>query len=347
MKKNKNLLFITQKVDENDQLLGFSMGWLRRLAENFPRIIVLCLEKGEFILPENVTVINLGKNEGASKPEQLFNFYKNIWRLRKDYDAVFVFMNAIWIVIGAWFWKIFRKKIYFWYAHKTIQWKHRLAEKLVDGVFTSTPEGFRIKSKKTRIIGQGIDTDMFKPAAGGREQGAKLKILSVGRIAPIKNYETLLKAAAILNGKGVDFFLTIIGEPVFPKDFEYEKRLQKQISETGLESRIAFLGKVPHKNLPAFYQSHRVFVNLGKTGSLDKTILEAMACGMAVISSNEAAVKFLPSELVTNGDNPENLVEKIEKASRQDVGEQLRRYVLENHSLDNLSEEIGFFINNQ
>ena len=74
------LLIITQKVDKNDQLLGFFIEWLRRFSGKFEKITVLCLEKGEFELPENVKVISLGKDEGASKLKQLFyTFQENIY----------------------------------------------------------------------------------------------------------------------------------------------------------------------------------------------------------------------------------------------------------------------------
>ena len=57
-----NLLIITKTVDENDQLLGFFIGWLREFAKKYDRINVLCLEKGSFSLPENIKVISLGKD---------------------------------------------------------------------------------------------------------------------------------------------------------------------------------------------------------------------------------------------------------------------------------------------
>lgn len=333
------LLIITQKVDENDQLLGFSINWFRRFAGKFDSIVILCLEKGKFDLPENVRVISLGKDRGASKLAQLLNFYKNIWLLRKQYDSVFIFMNAIWVVVGWCSWKMLGKKVFLWYAHKTITWKHRLAVKLANGIFTSTLEGFRIKSKKVMIVGQGIDMDFFKPDNSKRPNC--LSILSVGRIAPIKNYEVLIYAAKILRDEGVVFYITIIGEPVFTKDFEYESGLKNIVSKMGLDQHISFIGKVINKELPSYYQSSQIFVNLGKTGSLDKTIVEAMACGSNVISSNDAAIKFLPKELVIDGNSPKELAEKIKEISGKDFGNELREYVEKNHSLINLVQKIS------
>jgi glycosyltransferase involved in cell wall biosynthesis len=335
----KNLLIITQKIDERDQLLGFSIKWFSRFAEKFGSITILCLEKGEYNLPNNVKVISLGKDRGASKLIQLFNFYKNIWLLRKNYDVVFSFMNAIWIVLGWCSWRLMNKKTFLWYAHKTITWKHRLAVKLADGIFTSTPEGFRIKSEKVMVVGQGIDNDLFKPDQSKRLEG--LSILSVGRIAPIKNYEVLFKAAGILRDQGMNFHLTMIGEPVFSRDVEYEKDLKRMVAEMKLGNYISFAGKVPSRSLPPYYQASHIFVNLGKTGSLDKTIVEAMACGANVISSNEAAVKFLPKELIVGGSDSNELAEKIKEISKRDFGAELRDYAIKNHSLSNLVERIS------
>src|SRR3989344_9447325 len=157
----KKLLIITQKVDKNDQLLGFFIDWIKRLALKFDKITILCLEKGEFSLPENVRVVSLGKDRGTSKPIQSFNFYKNIFK--NDYDAVFVHMNPIWVILGGPSWKIMHKKIFFWYTHKAVTPKLRLAEKFADVIFTASKESFRLPSKKVIVTGHGIDTGLFQP----------------------------------------------------------------------------------------------------------------------------------------------------------------------------------------
>src|SRR3989344_8250246 len=145
------LLVITQKVDENDQLLGFFIEWLKRLAQKFDKLIVLCLEKGEFNLPENVEVISLGKNKGHSKIRQLFTLYSLLFTRRHNYDAVFIHMNPIWVVLGGPLWKLFNKKIFFWYTHKAVTSKLRLAEIFADVIFTASKESFRLPSKKIII----------------------------------------------------------------------------------------------------------------------------------------------------------------------------------------------------
>src|SRR3989344_1150879 len=103
------LLIITQKVDKNDDLLGFFHSWVSELSEHFDDVFVISLGVGEYHLPNNVKVFSLGKpanGRSASGGESLlrrFNyivrFYKYIWRERKNYDAVLAHMNPIYIVL--------------------------------------------------------------------------------------------------------------------------------------------------------------------------------------------------------------------------------------------------------
>lgn len=342
-------MIITQKVDKNDQLLGFFIEWLRLLSDKFERIKVFCLEKGEYDLPDNIEVNSLGKDEGYGKFKQFFNFYFLILKYHREYDAVLVHMNPIWVVLGGYFWKLFDKKIFLWYTHKSITLKLRVATIMADVIFTASPESFRLKSKKVVITGHGIDTELFRPLrlVQGEQDFTRLnpprrfnlKILSVGRISPIKNYETLINAAKILKDKNIDFMITLIGEPAIESDREYEKSLKSQIQSLKLEENFNFIGKIVHNDLPKYYQSHDIFVHLSKTGSLDKTMLEAMACGIKVLSSNDAARTILTAEFLFN-DDPQELADKIINAEAINSGS-LRNYVVENHNLQKLITKIS------
>ena len=196
------LLIITQKVDINDDVLGFFHRWIEEFAKHCEKITVICLEKGEYNLPENVKVLSLGKEAGASKIKYLWRFYKYIWQERKIYDSVFVHMNPVYVILGGLFWKAMGKKVTLWYTHKNVDWKLRLAEKLVNKILTASKESFKLKTGKLQIVGHGILVEMFKnPQSKNYNKGDKLKIISVGRITRIKNLDTLIKAGSILNKK--------------------------------------------------------------------------------------------------------------------------------------------------
>lgn len=338
------LLIITQKVDKNDQLLGFFISWIEKLSKKFESILVLCLEKREFDLPENVRVISLGKERGLSKIAWLLNFYKHVFQFRKHYDAVLVHMNPIWMVWGGMVWRLMGKKNYLWYTSGGVTGKLKLAEKLTHTVFTASKESFRLKSKKVVVTGHGVDTQLFSPA-DYKEANDQLKILSVGRIAPVKNYETLIKAAGTLKERGISFVIDIAGETSsLERDKRYERKVKEEIGYLGLTNYFNFLGKIDHKNLPDYYRTHDLFVHLSKTGSLDKSLLEAMSSGMKVLSSNDWSRQNLPPELIFGEKDHVELADKIEKTAKSKTAGSLRDYVVKNHNLDNLIEKISFII---
>jgi len=70
------LLIVTQKVDKNDDILGFFHGWIAEFAKHCEKITVIALGVGEYDLPRNVEVLSLGKEGGKSRLKYILNFYK-------------------------------------------------------------------------------------------------------------------------------------------------------------------------------------------------------------------------------------------------------------------------------
>lgn len=339
----KRLLIITQKIDEQDQLLGFFISWIQRFATRFDKVLVLCLQMGSYPnLGNNVEVVSMGKENGNSKIAQLINFLKFIVVRRGEYDYVFVHMNPIWAAIGGLVWRIMGKRTHLWYTHKAVTLKLRIAHFFADAVFTASAESFRIPSNKVIVTGHGIDTDLFAPNPA--RKSSRFSILSVGRIAPVKNYDVLIDAVKILSDEGLNFKVTIVGEPALGSDLAYYEKIRSKVDNLGLGNIISFIGKKQGVELVEQYQSHDLFVHMSKTGSLDKTILEAMACGMKVVSSNDASRGFLKPESVFNEDDPESLAKTIRRSAANPLSSNLRDYVAENHNIEDLVSNISQII---
>lgn len=267
------LLVITQKVDRNDPVLGFFHQWLFKLSFQFEKVEVVCLQKGEYDLPKNVQVFSLGKESGQNKFKYIFNFFKICFFQSLKYDAVFVHMNQEYVLLGGWFWKIFGKKIFLWRNHPKGNLFTYLAVWLVDQVFCTSPYSFTNYSftklfKKTILMPVGIDVEQF---ADNESISRENKILSLGRISPIKNIHLMIEAVKILKERGVSFVLDIVGDPVNPEDVEYKNQLINK--SQGLP--VNFLPGVPNKMTPEIYRGHEIFINLTPSGSFDKTILES------------------------------------------------------------------------
>jgi glycosyltransferase involved in cell wall biosynthesis len=287
------LLIITQKVHKDDPILGFFHRWIEEFAKHTEQLTVICLEEGTHTLPDNARVLSLGKESGTNKLTQLLRLYIYVWKYRHEYDNVFVHMNQIYVVLCGWLWRLLQKKIGLWYAHGAVSYSLRFATWCTHFIFTSTPEGFRVNTKKRQIMGQGIDTQHFSPAASraGRNSDV-LQLITVGRIASSKNIETLLAACSLLKTKQIPFHFTIVGNANTESEVLYEQYMHTYVQEHGLHEHVTWYGPVTQAALPEILHTADVFIHDGATQSLDKTPLEAATSGLVVVSSNRAYVSF-------------------------------------------------------
>ncbi|MEA2112506.1 MAG: glycosyltransferase [Patescibacteria group bacterium] len=345
------LLILTQKVDKNDDgVLGFFHGWVNEFAKHCEQVIVIALEARDYDLPNNVKVLSLGKEQGKSRLKYAFNFYKYIWSERKNYDNVFVHMNPEYIVLGGLFWRLMGKKIGLWYMHKSVDLKLRLAEKLTYIIFSATPESFRLKTKKLNITGHGIDVEQFI-SKDSLIKNKAFRVVTVGRISPIKDYETLIDAIKILQKYNSKIELDIIGGVGKAGQEKYLESLKKKVKNDGLEEVINFIGPVPTNNIVNYLQESNLFVNTSHTGSLDKTILEAMSCGLITISSNDSSKNVFgvhQDKLFFKLKDSSDLSQKIigiinlSEHEKEKIKLDLRKEVERSHNLEDLIKKIIF-----
>lgn len=356
------LLFITRKVDRDDSRVGFVHGWLNQLNQEIQladtrrfnadqrRLIVLCQEKGDTTgLVGDIEVFSMGKECGAGKFRQLWEFKKFMWIRRKEYDVVFVHMMPIYAIAAGLLCKIFNKPLYLWYVHKSVDWRLRLTKLFVKGYFTASKDSFRMKTgKPVHVVGHGIDTDKFRQQTteNRQQRTKKISLLTVGRISPVKNIHLMIDAAKVLLEQGREVRLTIVGEPALEKDREYYLKIQDSARKEN--NNIVFVGAKNQDEVIPYYQSSDIFLNLSETGSLDKSVLEAMACGCLVFTSNEAfhtMLRIFPEGYAKDLDIGQ-LVQKIgtlmslSEDRRGEVTKQFRDLVIQHHSLEGLMRKI-------
>lgn len=273
----KKLLIVTQSVDTEDPDLGFFTRWIEEFAKHAEHIEVICLRSGKFNFPANVRVHSLGKERGAAgRIAYALRFLSLIWELRRDYDAVFVHMNPEYVILGAPLWRLWGKRIALWYTHKNVDAKLRGATSLADVIFTASKESFRLKSSKVRVMGHGIDTDFFTPDPSVVRGDW---ILSVGRLMPSKRHDLAIQRAAEEGGA-----LRIAGEG--PERAHLEELARK------LHANVQFLGALTRERLRDEYRTTAYLIHTSETGSLDKVVLEALACGLPV-RTNDPALKAI------------------------------------------------------
>lgn len=338
------LLIFTQKVDKNDSVLGFFHRWIEVFAEQCESVLVICLEKGKYELPSNVTVLSLGKEDGKTRLQYIFQFYKYIFQQKNNYDTVFVHMNPEYVLLGGLFWKIFRKKLSLWYVHRNVDFKLKMATLFVDKIFTVTTSSFSLQSKKVIAVGHGIDTEYFLPAEI-QTKNKKFNILSVGRITRIKKLEDAVSAIALL-GQDLQQKLSVkfIGGTVTEEDEKYKNELEVLIQEKNLTSVIELCGSVSYSNIRQLYWGTDLCLNLAPTGGIDKAVLESLSCGVPTLFRNQAFLSFAKKYQDTLFfQSVEELSKKIEYFVVGPVtgsSEEFHSLVQKNHDLKQLIEKI-------
>ena len=349
------LLILTQKIDINDDLLGVYHSWIEKLAQKVEKVNVICLFKGQFHLPPNVSVYSLGKEQGNSQLKYVKNFFYYIWKLRRDYDVVFVHMNKEYVLLAGLIWRLWGKKIVLWYAHYLIKWQVRAAAWLSHQVVTSASFACQIKSRKLSVVGQGIDVNYFRNL-NYRNKDNKINLLFLGRISSVKDLGTLINAISLVLKKNSNIYLNVVGSPG-EKDEPYWQSIKNLVTQLSLDSFIRFWGKVSWHQTLEFYNQNDIFINLTRTGSFDKTTLEAMACEKLVLVCNRAFENIFPedlkSQLIFLEKDSQDLADKIsgllvrQQEEKEAIGRTLREIIVQNHSLERLVDKlIEVFKNN-
>lgn len=333
------VLVLTQKVDIDDDILGFFHYWLERFARKADKVFVIANFVGRHNLPENVEVFSLGKEKGYSRLRKYWRFFVFFCRSVKKVDLSFFHMCPEY-VLAAWpFFLFFKRKKILWYVHKKVSWKLRLAGKLVDKIFTVSKNSISLKSDKIVITGHGINLDLFKKL--DRVEAKRNSVLYLGRISPVKRIENLLNAGEVLKKEEIEFSVDIVGNPVNKEDFEYQAGLKQKAG-----SEFLFVPAVKNTEAPETYNSHELFINLTPTGSFDKTILEAMACERLVLVCNITFSDILTEKFIFKENEPKDLAGKMNFAltlnekDKNEYGRKFRQYVFENHNIDNLINKI-------
>lgn len=164
-----------------------------------------------------------------------------------------------------------------------------------------------ITSKKIQYIGNGVDSNFYKPLKNYAER--KNIILSIGSLRWQKNHKILVEAFNEIYKKYPQWKLVILGEGI------ERKNLEQAIKLNNLEDAISLEGSVNKTLLKEWLNKSKIFVLCSLTEGLPKALLEACACGCACISSNvgDCSAVLENIGLVTIPDNKKHLISCIER----------------------------------
>jgi sugar transferase (PEP-CTERM/EpsH1 system associated) len=221
---------------------------------------------------------------------------------------------------------------------------------MADVVFTVTDDLRKyhaaqswLPADRFRVLYNGVDTEKFSPnplsAAQVRTElgvpDRRFLIGSVGRLVPIKDHKTLLRAAEFLVDGGLDIHVLLVGAgPEMPN-------LRNYVADSNsLAGRVTFAGA--SDRVPELLNAMDAFVLPSICEGMSNTILEAMACGVPVIVTRTGG----NPELIEEGSSgflfPPGKVEMLSallsrlvesSATRREFGACGRRRAVEQFSL--------------
>lgn len=180
------------------------------------------------------------------------------------------------------------KRVFF---RKVIHWSARRADAIIADSISSRQDILRLLNldgARVTAVPLGV-SDAFRTSLDVREtRKARQKyhlpspfILSVGVLEPRKNLTGLLRAFKTLVDRGVEHSLVIVGK----RGWGYAE-IFKSVKTFGLLERVIFPGYVPEIDLPSLYSAADLFVYPSFYEGFGLPVLEAMGCGVPVVTSN-------------------------------------------------------------
>jgi glycosyltransferase involved in cell wall biosynthesis len=151
---------------------------------------------------------------------------------------------------------------------------------------------YQTNPDKVTVLLSGVDT-RFQPADQIAQKTTREKynlggwpfIFSVGTVQPRKNYGRLIQALAQLRASKIDLHLVIAGGRGWLEDPIYEA-----VRASRMQDYVHFIGFADERDLSALYSAAECFVFPSLYEGFGLPILEAMACGTPVVTSNVSSL---------------------------------------------------------
>lgn len=142
---------------------------------------------------------------------------------------------------------------------------------------------YSIPSEKMRVVGNGIDIDLFRPIPG-IERRDDLVVTTLSADSPLKGFVHLLEAFASLRASRPALSMTVVGQVAD------DSPSGRALDRLGLRDAIRFTGRVPAEEIPRIYAEATVAVVPSLYEGFGYPAGEAMSCGVPVVSTRAGAL---------------------------------------------------------
>lgn len=196
-----------------------------------------------------------------------------------------------------------------------------------------------VPAERTQVVGNGVDTQRFRPHPRAECRAAlgladdDIVLVSVGGLCERKGFHRVIECLPALTATAPRLRLLVVGGP--GPEGDWTRRLGEQVAELGLQGHVIFTGPLPADHLPKVLSAADVFVLATRNEGWANVFLEAMACGLPVITTDvggNAEVVCRPElgRVVPFGDR-----EALTAALRDGLGRTWDRDLILRHARDN------------
>jgi glycosyltransferase involved in cell wall biosynthesis len=201
----------------------------------------------------------------------------------------------------------------------------RVADAIIlnsESIRAEVEQYLQVDPAKLRLIYEAVDHDTFKPGDAG---AARARVASYGVTKPFvlfvsslwqyKNCHGLLRAWALARGELGDRQLAIVGAG---RDEAYVDELHALAAELGIAGDVVFVGGIPMEDTVPFYQAADVFVYPSLNETFGLPILEAMACGCPVVTSDASSMPEIAggAAMLADPTDPASIARAMVKAAQ-------------------------------
>lgn len=319
--------------------------------------VTMLNEKISYPIPNDITIINLRYKRRS------LGFYYRFFRLllRNDYDVinskisgvnemVMIFCGIMMkpnLIVeirnsGKRLYKLYRRMSFllriFPYKWKIICNNSRAFDEV---------KSFSPSRNEVILIKNGIDLNSFPMSDFKRERMISIGFL--GRVIPIKNIETILKALGILKREGISFQFSIKGDQ--NEDTKYVQFLKDLCTDLDINAQVKWIE--PSDNVYSYYKDLNILILASYAEGSPNVLLESISTGCIPFCSKDADTEnLLPDDFTFQTKDYQELTDKliaflnIGEDRVEDIRLINRKKITEEYNVDRMVEQYDHFYKN-
>lgn len=267
------------------------------------------------------------KAKGVRAVFRMAPYLFNAWKFAGQVDVIHVFANS------GWSWQLFSAPVLWlaWlrktpviinyrggearnYFTKSIKWVRPSINK---ASVVIVPSGYLKKvfsdfGIEARVIPNVVNVERFHPRDNhGRINTQSPHLIITRNLEAIYGISTAIRAVALLRQTVPGIQMSIAGSG------PQQQELQQLVNQEGLEKNIRFTGKLTPEKIADLYQRADIMLNPTTVDNMPNSVLEAMASGVAVVTTDVGGIPYLlennKTALFTEVNNPETMAKQISR----------------------------------